>query len=529
MEIHGQNIVGFELFPPTANSFRAYDPREGKPVEPAFYEAGEAEVSRALDLAESAAVQLRGFSAEHTAEFLMAIREEINGLGDQLIARVSQESGLDPERLKGERDRTVNQLKLFADLAKEGSWVDARIDTALPDRKPLARPDIRRMLQPIGPVAVFGASNFPLAFSVAGGDTASAFAARNPVIVKAHPAHPGTSELVASAIVRAAKAKAMPDGTFSMLHSVKPETSLALVRHPKTRAVAFTGSERAGRALFDAAAKRPDPIPVFAEMGSVNPVFVLPDALQEKATSIAEGLYRSVTLGVGQFCTCPGLVFGISSGGFRQFVGRLTEMFEQATPGTMLNPAICKGYMEKFKAAAATSGVEAHISSRSGDPQRTEGQPGLLATDLKTWKNNRTLHEEIFGPATVVVECASEAELADAAKVLEGSLTATIHGTPEELGKQPKLIDQLSQKAGRLIFNGYPTGVEVGYAMHHGGPYPATTDEKFTSVGAAAIYRFARPVCYQNFPEHLLPAELQNANPRKIWRTVDGRLTRDPL
>ncbi len=498
-------------------------------MEPSFREATEEEVNRALELADRAAVELRGFEAERIVDFLQAVREEISGIGDALIERADQETALGLDRLRGERERTLNQIKLFADIVKEGSWVDARIDTALPDRKPLARPDIRRMLQPIGPVAVFGASNFPLAFSVAGGDTVSAFAARNPVVVKAHPAHPGTSELVGNAIQRAVKARSMPEGTFSMLHSKAPEVSLALTRHPMTRAVGFTGSQRAGRALFDAAAQRPNPIPVYAEMGSVNPVFVLPDALKSKGPGIAEGLFRSVLLGVGQFCTSPGLVFAVENGSFREFREKLIEAFEQAPPGTMLNPAISKGYADKLKSVAGVNRVESHAAARASDPQRTEGQPGVLVTDSETWRQNKELHEEIFGPATVVVHCGSHAELLDAARTLEGSLTATIHGTAEELGNNAELIDILSRKAGRLIFNGFPTGVEVGYAMHHGGPYPSTTDEKFTSVGATAIYRFARPVCYQGFPENQLPAELQNANPRKIWRTIDGRLTRDPI
>ena len=486
-------------------------------------------MNRALELADAAAVQLRSFEAERVVDFLLAVREEISGIGDGLIERADQETALGFERLRGERERTLNQIKLFADIVKEGSWVDARVDTALPDRKPLPRPDIRRMLQAIGPVAVFGASNFPLAFSVAGGDTISAFAAGNPVVVKAHPAHPGTSELVGDAIARAVKARSMPEGTFSMLHSKAPEVSLALTRHPLTRAVGFTGSQRAGRALFDAAAQRPEPIPVYAEMGSVNPVFVLPDVLKSKGPGIADGLFRSVSLGVGQFCTSPGLVFGVESGSFREFREKLIEAFEQASPGTMLNPAISKGYAEKLKSVAGVNRVETHAAARASDPQRTEGQPGVFVTDSETWRRNKELHEEIFGPATVVVHCGSHAELLEAARTLEGSLTATIHGTAEELGKNAELINMLSRKAGRLIFNGFPTGVEVGYAMHHGGPYPATTDEKFTSVGAAGIYRFARPVCYQGFPESQLPAELQNANPRNIWRTIDGPATRDPI
>ncbi len=529
MQIHGKNIIGSAVSSSGSKTFTAFDPHAGHEIASSFFEATSQELDQALDKADSAARKLYDFTPDQIARFLGAIRDEVGAIGDALIDRAAMETGLDSERLKGERTRTLNQIGLFAEIVKEGSWVEARIDTALPDRKPQPRPDIRRMLQPIGPVAVFGASNFPLAFSVAGGDTISAFAARNPVVVKAHPAHPGTSELVGNAIVRAANATSMPDGTFSMLHAKGPEVSLALAKHSKTKAVAFTGSERAGRALFDAAAARPDPIPVFAEMGSVNPVFILPEALKANARGIAEGLFRSVTLGVGQFCTCPGLVFGVDDASLQSFRHHLVSMFEQAPPGTMLNPAIFKAYAEKLDHAKHAAGVRAFNSSRPADPARTEGQANLLVTDSGSWLQNKDLHEEIFGPATLLVTCSSEDEFLRVAATLEGSLTATIQGTPEELKQHHNLVFLLGRKAGRLIFNGFPTGVEVGYAMHHGGPYPATTDEKFTSVGAAAIYRFARPICYQGFPENLLPTELRDANPRNIWRTINGRLTRDPI
>ncbi len=433
MQIHGKNIIGRDALNSGEKTFRAHDPRSGQALDPVFYEATEAEADRALNLAETAAMEMRTFQADRMFGFLMAVQEEISAIGDSLIECAARETGLDEARLKGERTRTLNQIKLFADLVKEGSWVDARIDTAQPERKPLPRPDIRRMLEPIGPVAVFGASNFPLAFSVAGGDTVSALAARNPVVVKAHPAHPATSELVASAIARVVRRTSMPEGTFSMLHGRTPEVSVALVTHPKTRAAGFTGSERAGRALFDAAARRPEPIPVYAEMGSVNPVFVLPQALKAGAQTLAEGLFRSVTLGVGQFCTSPGLVFGVEDESFREFRQKLAGMFEQAVPGTMLNAAIAKGFADSFRKAAGIRGVETHASRRESDAQRTEGQPGVMLTDSTTWSRSKELHEEIFGPSTVVVHCGSEADLLTAAEALPGSLTATIHGTPEEL------------------------------------------------------------------------------------------------
>ena len=529
MHLHGKNLIGGEPVAAGEKNFKSFDPREGAAVEPNFHEATPDEVNRALDLAKEAASQLKHSTSEEVAELLLAIREEITAIGDALIDRAAQETALDPARLKGERDRTLNQMVLFADVIREGSWVDARIDTALPERKPLPRPDIRRMLQPIGPVAVFGASNFPLAFSVAGGDTASALAGRNPVVVKGHPAHPGTSELVANAIVKAIKSKSMHPGVFALLQSTDPSISLALASHPHTKAVAFTGSLRAGRALFDAAAKRPDPIPVYAEMGSVNPVFVLPGALQSKGAQIADGLFKSVTLGTGQFCTNPGLVFVREDAAFDQFRVTLAQLFKDASPGTMLNPPIRKGYTEKVRQFAQVDGVEAVFSQQGSNESRSEGQPALFVTSFDTWSQNHTLHEEAFGPATVLVLCRSDADFSAAAEKVEGTLTATLQALPEELSDYASLIDKLSRIAGRLVVNGFPTGVEVSYAMHHGGPYPATTDEKFTSVGTAAIYRFARPICYQGFPHQLLPPELQNSNPRNIMRTVDGKLTRDPI
>lgn len=511
-------------------TFRAFDPREGAALPEEFHEADAAEIDRAADLAAVAAVALAELGAEKISAFLDTIGEEILALGDDLIAMADRETALGIDRLRGERDRTVNQLKMFAGLVREGSWIDARIDTPNSDRKPIPKPDVRRLLQPIGPVAVFGASNFPLAFSVAGGDTASAFAAGNSVIVKAHPAHPGTSEMAGTAIKNAVEKTSLPNGTFSLLHGLRPEVSIALVSHPSVKAVAFTGSGRAGRALYDAAAQRPEPIPVFSEMGSVNPVFLLASALANQSQATADGLYRSVVLGVGQFCTSPGLVFGVDEhNGLKNFAGQLRVQFEQGAPGTMLNEHIAKGFEEGFQKAASLPGVESAVSTRAPDPSKTEARPGVLVTDAKTWVQHDELREEIFGPSTVIVHCASLAEMLACAEQLEGTLTATIHGTPQELASARELVAVLNRKAGRLIFNGYPTGVEVGYAMHHGGPYPATTDARFTSVGAAAIYRFARPVCFQNFPDAALPIELQNSNPRGIWRMIDGRFTKDAI
>lgn len=530
MNIHGKEIIGSELSASGKETFRAFDPRKGVALSEEFNEADVAEIDRVAGLAAVAAVTLAEVDAERIAAFLDAIGEEILALDDDLIVMADRETALGIDRLRGERDRTVNQLKMFAGLVREGSWIDARIDTPNSDRKPIPKPDVRRLLQPIGPVAVFGASNFPLAFSVAGGDTASAFAAGNPVIVKAHPAHPGTSEMAGTAIKNAVEKSSLPSGTFSLLHGLRPEVSIALITHPSVKAVAFTGSGRAGRALYDAAAQRPEPIPVFSEMGSVNPVFFLGSVLADRSQTTAEGLYRSVVLGAGQFCTSPGLVFGVDEhNGLKNFAHQLSAQFEQGVPGTMLNEHIAKGFQEAFQKAASLSGVDSALSVKEPDPSKTEARPGVLVTDAKTWAQHEELREEIFGPSTVIVHCASSAEMLACAEQLEGTLTATIHGTPQELAGARELVAVLNRKAGRLIFNGYPTGVEVGYAMHHGGPYPATTDARFTSVGAAAIYRFARPVCFQNFPDAALPEELQNSNPRGIWRMIDGRLTKDAI
>jgi len=487
-----------------------------------FDEASADHVDQALDASEQAFYEYRRVPADARARFLDCIAEAIER-GDDLVEAAHVETALPLDRLIGERARTAAQLRMFASLVREGSWVDARIDRAIPDRKPLPKPDIRRMLIPIGPVAVFGASNFPLAFSVAGGDTASALAAGCPVVVKAHPAHPATSELAARAIIDAVEAADMPRGSFSLLQSSRNEIAAALVRHPSTKAVGFTGSLRAGRALFDAAASRPDPIPVYAEMGSVNPVFLLPRALVERGDAIAEGLKNSVTLGVGQFCTNPGLTIGIDGDRFDGFVRRMEDLFREAGAGTMLYPAIFQSYEAGVHRLSAMTRTCVRSSSVE---EEFRARPAMFHTDARTFIRHRELGEEVFGPSTLVVRCGSREEMEAVARQLEGQLTATIHGTPDDLAEYAPLLSILENKAGRLVFNAFPTGVEVCASMQHGGPYPATTDSRSTSVGTAAILRFVRPVAYQNFPPASLPAELQDANPRGIWRMVDGELTR---
>jgi NADP-dependent aldehyde dehydrogenase len=524
MQLTGLNLIGSETIGGTT-TFRGVNPATSQPIEPPFHEAGEAEADRALRLAESAFKEFRALHATRRAAFLLAIAAKIEA-NDALLARANEETGLPPERLRGERGRTVGQLRLFARVVEEGSWVGARIDRADPNRKPVPKPDLRRMLIPLGPVVVFAASNFPLAFSVAGGDTASALAAGCPVVVKAHPAHPGTSEMVGTIIRDAAKETDMPDGVFSLLHGRANELGAALVKHPLTQAVGFTGSLGAGRALFNAAAARPSPIPVYAEMGSINPVFVLPGALAERGKQIAEGLRLSVTMGVGQFCTNPGLIIGLDDAATKQFVEQLAGLMSEAAPGTMLYAGLRDSYDQGVQRFSAVPGVRVAGRARAAvETHKTQVAPTLFTADAKTWLENHTLQEELFGPASLVVTGGADS-LEKIAAALEGHLTATLHGTAVDLESHRALVAILERKVGRLIFNGYPTGVEVAHAMQHGGPYPATTDARTTSVGTAAIERFARPLCYQDFPQISLPEELQEGNPRNIWRLVDGEWTR---
>jgi NADP-dependent aldehyde dehydrogenase len=524
MKLHGKNVIAGEAI----GADDGYLTARGDLAK--FDEATEAHVDQAFEAAENAFQEFRRASAVRRATFLERIAEEIELLGDDLLVTANIETSLPiGERLVGERGRTVNQLKMFAALIREGSWVDARIDRGMPDRKPLPKPDVRRMLTPLGPVAVFGASNFPLAFSVAGGDTASALASGCPVVFKAHPAHPATSELVAGAIARAAKEARMPPGVFSLLQSTRNEIAVAVVRHARVKAVAFTGSLRAGRALFDAAARRQSPIPVYAEMGSVNPVFLLPEALKERADTIAQRMKASVMVGGGQLCTSPGLAVGISSPHFARFSETLQELVKSATPPTMLHPGILQSFESGVNRLRAIEGVQTIASANSADQGKSEALPLMFATDFGTFMKHSALGEELFGPSTVVVRCDSREEMLAMAQGLEGHLTATIHGTTEDLAEYSALIAILEGKVGRLIFNGFPTGVEVCASMQHGGPYPSTTDSRSTSVGTAAILRFARPIAYQNFPQAALPIELQNENPRGIWRLVDGHPTREKL
>jgi len=530
MNLQGLNFIGNELSGIGDETFFAFDPVRNKQLAPAFFQAELSEVDWALDKAEEASSETRTLPAGNRAAFLREIARRIMDLGDELISRAMSETGLPEARLVGERARTVNQMLLFADLAGDGSWVEARIDTADPGREPIPKPDVRRMLRPLGPVAVFGASNFPLAFSVAGGDTASALAVGNPVVVKAHPAHPGTSELVAGAIVEAALETSMPDGVFAMLQGARHGIGLHLVCHPAVKAVGFTGSLAGGRALFDAAASREAPIPVYAEMGSSNPVFLLPGALRQKAAEIAKGFHQSVTLGVGQFCTNQGLVIAVEGEGLQRFVDEVVKLTNDYSPGTMLHPCIKEAYESAVAEAESKPGVE--VLARSKNPpeeSRTEAAGVFLGTKAAEFLADSDLSAEIFGPSTILVTCRSREEVFWLAKTLEGHLTSTLHATEDDLRQYGDLVPILEGKVGRLVLNGFPTGVEVCHAMHHGGPYPATTDVRETSVGSAAVRRFARPVCYQDFPDTALPVELRNSNSRGIWRLINGEFTRDDV
>ena len=530
MTLLGTSIINGAAVASSSATFTAVNPATSSPLAPPFHEATLGDLDNAAQAAALAFDSYRRTTPVQRAQLLERIATEIDALGDSLIQRANAETGLPEARLAGERGRTTTQLRAFAALITDGSWVDARIDRAQPERKPLPRPDIRRMLRPIGPVLVYGASNFPLAFSAAGGDAASALAAGCPVVLKAHPAHPGTSELVMQAMSTALVACGLPPGTVSLIQSSLTEISTALVQHPLIQAVGFTGSLGAGRAIYNAAAARPTPIPVYSEMGSINPVFLLPGALAERGTAIAEGFVASLTLGVGQFCTNPGVVVAIASPHLDAFLAAATALVTKAAPGSMLYEGIRRRYDSGIAALAGRAGVAlAAQSSQPADPARTQAGARLYRVSAATFLADAHLREEIFGPSAIVVVCSSAAEVEAVARIIPGQLTATIHAAPGDLGASGALADILVQRVGRLLWNGFPTGVEVCPAMVHGGPYPATTDARSTSVGTAAIERFVRPVCYQNAPQDLLPPELQNANPRGIWRTVDSTLTREPL
>jgi len=480
------------------------------------------ELNQVMANARDAFNQYRQLDGKAKANFLESIAKEIEALGQELIHTAMQETNLPEARLMGERGRTCNQLRQFADLLKEGSWVEARIDTAIPDRAPIPKPDLRKMLVPLGPVVVFGASNFPFAYSTAGGDTASALAAGCPVILKAHPAHPQTSNLVAGAIALAIKSCNLHPHIFQHVHGATFETGKALVQHPETKAVGFTGSFVGGKALYDYAHQRQEPIPVFSEMGSINPVIILPGAAKAKAEQIAEQYAASITLGVGQFCTNPGLMLGVKNSDLNALTASLSERMQKIAPGTMLHTGISKSFYSKRTHALKQQAVKLEAQSATDEPANM-GVPTLATVSAKDFEKNPVLLEEVFGPYSLLVQADNIEELKKAVAAIPGQLTCTVIGDESELAQHYDLLQLIMDRAGRVIINGVPTGVEVCPAMHHGGPYPSTTDSRFTSVGTDAIKRFVRPVSFQNFPEELLPNELKNSNPLKIGRLVNGK------
>jgi len=481
-----------------------------------------------MENAAKAFPDFQGTTGSIRAAFLRETAKEIVLLGDDLIRIVMEETALPENRVRGERDRTTGQLIRFADLLDEGSWVEAIIDTGDPKRSPSPRPDLRKMLVPLGPVVVFGAGNFPLAFSVAGGDTASALAGGNPVIVKGHPAHPKTGQFVATAIKKAIRTTGVPDGVFALVQEPGYEAGQLLVSHPLTKAGSFTGSLRGGRALMDLAARRPEPVPFFTEMGSTNPVFILKDALRNDAAMIAQKLVSSVNLNAGQFCTNPGLIMTTITAGFHEFIQEITHQAEKAAGAKMFSEQTFQNYVAGRERISADPAIRV-IAQGHEEPGTSKVPPVIMMVGAAEFMANPGLREEVFGPFSLIVACDSDKELMEVARTLDGQLTITIHARENELIMQKQLIGMLLQKCGRLILNGVPTGVEVCAAMHHGGPYPSSGDSRFTSVGVSAIRRFVRPVSFQDFPDELLPAELQNANPLHIFRMINNQWTRDKI
>ncbi len=485
-------------------------------------------VNKALEDSVKAFKIFRNLSGKERAVFLRVIGEEIINLGDELVQTCVKETNLPEGRIIGERGRTVDQLNKFADLIDEGSWLEATIDVGNPQRQPLPKPDLRRLLVPIGPVVVFGAGNFPLAFSVAGGDTASALAGGNTVIVKGHPAHPKTGELVAQAIQNAIVKSKLPEGVFRFIQDSGYESGQLLVKHELTKAVAFTGSFTGGMALVELAAKRKEPIPVFAEMGSTNPVIIFKEALKNKFSEIAAKLVASVNLGAGQFCTNPGLIITTKTEGFDEFIKELSIRVNETQGSKMFSEGVMRNYI--LNSEKIFSHSEVSLLGKGKDGSVSDNVPPAIGlVSAGDFMQRPSLHEEVFGPFSLVVACDSEIQLLKVVEALKGQLTATVHAQEEELVEHREITDTLLDRCGRLLFNGVPTGVEVCSAMQHGGPFPASSDSRFSSVGTSAIKRFVRPVSFQDFPQSFLPKELQDSNPLKIWRQVNNQWSKDPV
>jgi alpha-ketoglutaric semialdehyde dehydrogenase len=490
-----------------------------------YTDATAAEIDAVMKAAWEAFQTYRQTTLQQRADLMRHIAKELGSVSDHLIQTAMRETNLPETRLRNELARTQFQLTSYAEGCESGNWLEVRIDTAVPEK---GDPDIRKVQAPLGPVVVFGASNFPFAYSTAGGDTASALAAGCPVIVKAHPAHAETSELVANAISKAVIAEGLPNAVFAHIHGASTETGRALVTHGHTRAVGFTGSYGGGKALFDWANQRKVPIPVFAEMGSINPIFLLPGKLAASAKEVAATIAGAITLGVGQFCTNPGLLIGIEGKDLDLFVEELGAAIAKATPGTMLHPGIASAYSEKRGMALAQSDV-ATVAISATKPAVNQGAPTLASATAEAFFRNPLLHQEVFGPYSLIVQCKHPEEMLTVARHLEGQLTATLMATDQDITDHPELVQAAHDICGRFILNGVPTGVRVALSMQHGGPFPATTDSRFTSVGADGIKRWVRPIAFQNWPDNLLPAALQNKNPLKIWRTVNNNLTKDPI
>ncbi len=521
MQIKGEMLIGGAALRGQDSTFQAVNPATDATIDPVFGGGGAAEVDRAGALAWAAYDIYRETSLEARAAFLDRIAQNILDLGDTLIERAMAETGLPRARLEGERGRTVGQLRLFAQVVREGGWLDARLDPPLPERKPLPRADLRLRHIGIGPVAVFGASNFPLAFSVGGGDTASALAAGCPVIVKAHSAHPGTSELVGKAIQAAVAACRLPEGVFSMLFGAGSAIGTALAKDWRIKAVGFTGSRRAGVALMQVAAARREPIPVYAEMSSINPVFPLPEALASRAEAMGQAFIGSLTMGAGQFCTNPGLVIALDGPDLDRFVAAAAAALAVVPPATMLTPGIFSAFSTGVNKLADNPNITL-VGRGAACTGPNQCQGALFQTTAEQFLTDPAMEEEVFGASSLVVRCTDMAQLLAVAEHLEGQLTATVHYAPGDQATARSLLPVLERKAGRVLFNGWPTGVEVCHAMVHGGPFPATSDNRTTSVGSLAIRRFLRPVSYQDVPADLLPEALKDGNPLGIWRRVDG-------
>ncbi|TBN06854.1 aldehyde dehydrogenase (NADP(+)) [Hyunsoonleella flava] len=504
----GKNYIGQTLKAAGNSTYKTVNPKLNIENPTSFFDATEAEVNEAVNLAWDAFKVYRKVSGEKRAAFLNAIADEILALDQELIDMYTMESGLPEGRANGERGRTIFQLRSFAELIQNEDWRDNVFDAAQPDREPLPKADLRKTSIPLGPVVVLGASNFPLAFSTAGGDTASALAAGCPVIVKSHPMHSGTGELVASAVIKAAKDTGMPNGVFSNLNGNGVDVGTALVKHPKVKAVGFTGSVGGGRALFNLAAQRDEPIPVFAEMGSINPVIITPKAIENRSEALASQYAGSITLGTGQFCTNPGLLLTIDGDKTQDFINDLADKTVAIEAQCMLHPKIKAGYVSHGETVSSQSGAET-VAKIEDEVAPNYAPSQIVSVSGKDFLENPKMQQEVFGPFSLVVKAKDESELIDIINGLEGQLTGTIIAEENEYAQLHDIVDALEDRVGRLIFNGVPTGVEVCPSMQHGGPYPASTDSRFTAVGTNSIKRWVRPVSYQSFPKELLPKAIK--------------------